>query len=259
MAGFEDAFAEAQRQATAAATEAQRLTKAAKALQRAASDGDVNAWHKAAVGLKSAIDAARQATDNATAAWRFSEEEEISYLANGYAAELLALAVQAGLQMRQDDSRLFVYPAVLQIQPWERSVVINRHAVRAIRPSRIIAQLKASQTKPSKFKGPIFLTALHEAYRTLTDGHMMSSDTVLLANVFRIFTIAPDSEYTRDEFARDLYLLSSNGPYETKSHHRVSFPASTGTRANANRLFQTVDERGETVVFYGLRFVEVPQ
>lgn len=257
MAGFEEAFSDAERAANVAAAEGQRLVKAAKALERAAADGNITGLRRAMASLKAATDTARQAADNALVAWRFNEEQEAAHLSDGYAEELLLIAEGAGLKMKQEGARLLVYPSVLRIQPGDRSLKIDRKAVRALRPSHLVALLKATQQKPPMFRGAQFLEALYEAYVMLTrNNHAPSGDIVLLTDIHKAFTLAPGADYSREEFARDLYLLSSNGPHETKGGLRVAFPASTGTRGSASRLLQTIDEHGGTTTFYGLRFVE---
>ena len=59
-------------------------------------------------------------------------------------------------------------------------------------------------------------------------------------------------EYSRQEFARDIYLLDRGGVTTTRRGYVVSFPASTGARAGA--AMRVVTESGQEKVYYGLAF-----
>lgn len=252
MPGFEEAFADAERAVDTAVAEAQRHLKALKALKRAAHDGNILAMRKASTALKTASDTVIQATGNAIAAWRFNEEEELAHLSGAYSEELVTLAEREGLKMRQEGARLLSYPSVLRVQPADRSLKIDRKAVRTLRPSRIIEWLKAGQAKPRRFKGTQLLESLYKAYLLAP----LTSEVGLLADIFEIFTIAPGSENSREEFARDLYLLKSSGPHETKNGSQVDYPTSFSMRVVASNVFKTIDEHGSTIEFYGLRFIK---
>ena len=260
MPGFEEAFADAERAVDTALAEAQRHVKALKALKRAAHDGNILAMRKASTALKTASDTVIQATGNALAAWRFSEEQELAHLSGPYSEELVTLAEREGLKMRQEGARLLSYPSVLRVQPADRSLKIDRKAVRTLRPSRIIEQLKARQAKPPRSKGAQLLESLYEAYQSLTRNNQNPNEVqvpgavVLLAEIFRLFKIAPGSEYSREEFARDLHLLKNSGPHETKNGFQVEYPAGAGLRGAASNVFQTINEHGSNIEFYGLRF-----
>ena len=81
---------------------------------------------------------------------------------------------------------------------------------------------------------------------------------VPLIKIYGLMTALPGAnrEYDRSDFARDIYMLDSQGPRRTRRGATVSFPASTGTRRRSSDLFTFVGPEGESVEYYGLRFSE---
>ena len=80
---------------------------------------------------------------------------------------------------------------------------------------------------------------------------------VPLDNIYKLMTALPGAarDYDRSDFARDLYILDSKGPRETRNGSEVSFPSSTGTRISRN-LFSFVGPDGNSEEYYGIRFVK---
>src|SRR5437879_1747459 len=56
-----------------------------------------------------------------------------------------------------------------------------------------------------------------------------------LVDIYGLLTLLPGQtrEYSRQEFARDIYLLDRSGLTVTRDEQVVSFPASTGTRPSS--------------------------
>ena len=74
----------------------------------------------------------------------------------------------------------------------------------------------------------------------------------------RVLTVLPGAarDYTRQEFARDLYLLDQSGVVACKDGRRMTLPASALTRGRGGVL-ATVTRGGQTKVYAGLAFTEV--
>lgn len=253
--GFEQGFAEVERAAAAAEKTAKSLAAAAKALVRAAQEGDLGAISRNAQKVGDAAQVAAQEAANARSSWAFSPEGEEVFLREEYTAELLAAAEAAGLKMQPRDGLLLCYPFIIRILPTERAVRINKNRFPGLRPSRLVEKLKADQNRKSRAAVQPFLEALYTAYQLMCDGDG-SGATVPLARIYRAFTMLPGSayDYSKDDFARDLFSLDRSGIFETRSGARLSLPASTGTRTPAN-TFVCVAPDGEVVTYYAIRFV----
>jgi len=254
---FEQGFAEVERSAAAAEKAASQVVKAARALQKAAHEGNIARVRQAAENLAAATDAARQDVANARTAWPFSEEEERAYLADGYEQELREEAERAGLTMYARDARLLAYPSILQILPAELAIKIDRARVAALRPAHLVRVLQASQKKKSRYPAQRFLESLYSAYKLIVpkeDAGMV----IKLSQVYQALTLQPgaSAEYSRSDFARDLFMLDQSGISQTSSGVRLSLPASTGTKGGGRDLFTFVAPTGEVQTYYGLRFTE---
>ena len=256
METFERGFADAERAAAAAAQAASTVVNAAKQMQRAAIDGDIAKMRKASERLGAAVDAARQEVANARSAWPYSPEEEEVYLHNEYERELLEAAKTEGLRIDRQDERLVAFPSIVRVIPTERVVRVDRKRVPGIRPSKLVALLKANQTKKPKFASERFLGAIYRAYRLIA-GKDGIGKTVPLSSIYEAITLLPGtaSEYDKSDFGRDMFLLDRSGVTHVKSGARFSLPASAGIREGRG-IFSFVAPDGETITYYGIRFSE---
>lgn len=252
---FERACTESERAAAAAAKAAAGVARAAKHLEKAAHDGDIAKIRKAADALKSAEETARQEAHNAQVAWPFTPAQEMALLEERYEKELLATAVERGLKISRQDDRLVVYPSIVRLLPEARAVQVDRTKVTSLRPSILVEQLRANQSKKPRFRPEQFLESLYRAYKLVVGPDGVQGTT--LDAVYQALTLLPGAskEYVKPDFARDIYFLQSSNVNTTRSGARVGFPASTGTRG-ASKLFTFVGPDGRPVVYYGITFTE---
>jgi hypothetical protein len=261
---FERAFSNTERAAESTVKSATALVTLARQLQKAAKEGNITAIKRAQGRLDDALEVLRQTVGNALQSWPFQDGEEEQYLKSGYIDELRRTASEMGLTIRERDGRLISHPSVVRILPGDRAIRIDRKKISTIRPSFLVGILLQDQNKRSRFPAGRFLEALYGVYSELVkedsadrlvDG--VHGRVVQLSRIYKLFTSLPGSnrDYTPTDFARDLYLLETNGETKTKSGATVSFPASTGTRS-AKGLFTFVGPNGQDVKYYGVRFAE---
>jgi hypothetical protein len=253
---FERGFADAERAAAAAAQAAGTVVTSAKQLQKAAIDGDIAKMRKASGRLESALEVARQEVANSCHAWPYPADDEESYLRNGYEGELIEAAKSEGLKIHRQDDRLVAFPSLVRVMPGDRAVRIGRTRVTTIRPSRLVALLRAAQTKKPKFASDRFLEALYRAYGLISGKDGMGK-VVPLTSIYEAMTLLPGagSEYGKSDFGKDLFLLNVSGLTRVRSGARLWLPASTSTKDRSG-VFSFVAEDGEVVTFWGLRFTE---
>jgi hypothetical protein len=199
---------------------------------------------------------AHDEAEEATASWHLAED---AYFSSGrFSEELLAAAQAAGLQLFERDERFYCYPLLVRVAPAERSVFVDRARERRIRPSVLVEHLREVQRRPPRFRPEAFLASLFGAYSYLVARHgtnqLDSGHSVPLVDVYEIMTLLPGAsrDYSRQEFARDIYLLDRGGVTTTRRGYVVSFPASTGARAST--AMRVVTESGQEKVYYGLAF-----
>lgn len=188
--------------------------------------------------------------------------DEASYLAGkDFRQELLTTAQQMGVNLYEHDGYLFSYPVLLKILHKERAVSIDRMRENRLRPSVLVKRLKEVQNKPLRFKPQTFLEMLYTAYAIVVAGrgkHLVGKGTVIpLLELYQLLTLLPwqASEYTRQEFGRDVYLLDKSGTITTKNHHRANFHASTGVR-DVSKTLTVIAQGGREKTYYGISFVK---
>ena len=77
-----------------------------------------------------------------------------------------------------------------------------------------------------------------------------------LVDVWSVLTLLPGQQrdYTRAEFARDLYLLDSSGVATAKSGRMLRWHASSGTRGSGT--LATVAKTGQQQLYWGISFTD---
>jgi hypothetical protein len=254
---FEEAFAEAERSAAAAAKAASLIVSAAKQMQKAAQEGDIAKLRRTAERLSSVAETARQDVANAKTAWPFSEDEERAYLSSKYELELCDEADRSGLKMYSRDARLLAYPSVIRLLPNELAVRVDRKRLPALRPTHLVRFLLANQKKKSRYPVERFLEALYSTYKIIVSTSELGTP-VKLARVYGALTLLPASaiEYSKSDFARDIFMIDQSGVDRTKSGARLSLPASTGAKGGGADLFTFVAPDGAVQTYYGIQFTE---
>ena len=203
-----------------------------------------------------AAEAASTARD-ARAGWTF--DEQAHFESGAYTDEVLALAKVQEVQAFESDDRILCYPAIIATSAADTSVLIDKKKERRVRPGVLVGIMKALQGRPPKFRADAFLESLATAYDLAAARRgARSGATVKLADVYRVLTVLPGSgrDYSKQEFARDLYLLDQSGITRTKAGRTLSLPASALTRGSG--LLTTVTRSGQEKVYAGITFDEGP-
>jgi hypothetical protein len=229
------------------------LTRELKKAKAAAAGGSVR-------DLRRSLDAAGDLVAGAAEAvstvqgWDFDAGE---YLASGaWVKEVIAVAAERGLKVTESDERLVCYPSLVKVLPADAAIEIDRRRDRRLRPSVVVDALSALQSRPVRGRPEPFLEALEDAYGWVVErgGERSWGAVVRLADVWGVLTLLPGSsrEYTKPEFARDLYLLDQSAKTVTKAGRTLQFSGSTGTKTAG--VLTTVAADGRPVSYWGVRF-----
>lgn len=250
-------------EAALAATEGQadRVLRAATALVRELRRAKANAASGELRDLRRALEAAEVSAAGVADAARslragFTIDEQ-AYLASGaYTKELLAAAADAGVEVSEEDDRILAYPSLVRVLPADAALEIDRRRERRLRPSVVARLLAAAQGRGPRFRPEAFLDSIRAAYELVVSREGVRADAVVrLVDVWSVLTLLPGQgrEYTRQEFARDLYLLDSSGVTSTPRSDRVlRWSASTGTRGAG--VLTTVARGGQQQRYWGIAF-----
>lgn len=254
---LEQALAAVERDADAAIESLGACLKAAKAAKAAAASGQMRDLEQALESVTSLALGALVEVEDLKDGWRFDVGE---WFASGeYAKELLASAAKAGVKAFESDDQILCYPVIVQLSASDATIVVDKKRERRVRPSVVVHHLEALQQRPPKFKPEAFIESLAVAYDYVVGaGGLRSGSPARLVDVHRVLTVLPGAarDYTRQEFARDLYLLDQSGVVACKDGRRMTLPASALTRGRGGVLV-TVTRGGQTKLYAGLAFTEV--
>ncbi len=250
---FESALGGTADGATAALKSASILTRELRKAKAAAASGEVRELRRA---LDAAGDLAHELSFTVQDVRAGFDLDESAYLGSGeYAKELLALAAERGLAMFEEDDRLLCYPSIVRVVPGDALVEIDRRRERRLRPSALIGLLSAAQQRPPRFRGSQFLESLATGYELVVARTEKKPDAVVrLVDIWSVLTLLPGQgkEYTRPEFARDLYLLDQSSERVTRAGRALRWHASSGTRTAG--VLTTVARTGQQQRYWGVSF-----
>ncbi len=236
------------------------VTEAAAAVKKIRTAASVGDFQKLRLALEEANQAAsrfQKGLESTNQSWEF---DEVAYLSGAeFQQDLLAMAEQLGVDLIEHEGTLCAYPALVRVHPHDRAVSIDRVRETRLRPSLLIKRLKDLQTRPHRFKPHEFLTILYSAYSIavgIRGKHLLGTGLVIpLMEIYELLTMLPRQsfEYTRQEFARDLYFLDKSGVAQTKKGHHLHFHASTGIK-DATKTLSVITQGGRLRTYYGTSF-----
>jgi hypothetical protein len=251
---FEAALSATEAQAASTLQSAAALTRELKRVKASAAAGETRELRRA---LDAAETLAGQLADTARSLRAGYDFDGQAYLASGaYAKELLATAAAAGVDVFEEDERLLCYPSLVRILSEQAALEIDRKRERRLRPSVVVAILAAAQRRGPRFRPEPFLDSLRTAYELVVARDGKKPDAVVrLIDIWAVLTVLPGQgrEYTKQEFARDLYLLDQSGLTTTsRTGRRLRWSASTGTKGAG--VLTTVTRRGQPRRYWGIAF-----
>lgn len=250
---LEQALARTEADAETIVKAANAVTSAAKRFRTAAHVGNLRDLRAAMGTAEQASDALRRELAAAREGWDF--DEDAYFGGTAFTRELLETAARMNVRLYEQDERLYSYPSLIRVLPNDRAVMIDKTRERRVRPSVLVSQLRDLQKKPARFRPEAFLEALCSAYERLAAGRGGMGTVVRLLEIYDLLTLLPGQsrEYSRQEFARDIYLFDQSGVTVTRKGYRVRFPASTGTKVAAGTV-RVVTQDGQEKVYYGISF-----
>jgi len=251
---FETMLSTAERDIDATLRGANATVRELKKALAAARTGQVRDLRKALAAAETAT-ASLAADTRALGAGLEIDEQE--YLTSGaYVKELLAVAEAQGLTIVEEDNLLLCYPSLLRLLPADTAIEIDKVRERRLRPSVLVAALARAQERDVRFKPDAFLDGLRGAYELLVSGEGKRPDGVVrLLDIWAALTMLPGqrAQYSKQEFARDLYLLDRSGVTHTaRSPRSLRWSASTGTKGSGTLV--TVAPSGQQQRYWGVSF-----
>jgi hypothetical protein len=251
---LEETLAATERAVEGALRSAAAVTRELRKALSGAKNGQVREARKALAAAQAATNAL---ADETRALSDGFDPDEQAYLASGgYVKELLAVAQARGVRIFEEDDRLLCYPSLLRVLPADAAVEIDRVRERRIRPSVLVELLARTQDRAPRFKAEAFLDSLRAGYELVVASEGKKNDGVVrLVDIWSVLTMLPGQrgQYSKQEFARDLYLLDQSGITRTaRSSRELRWSASTGTKGSG--LLVTVARSGQRQHYWGASF-----
>lgn len=255
LGGLEAALAATEERVDAALKATAAVTRELKKAKAGAQRGQLRDLRRALSAAAGLADDAAKAAAGAGSSFDFDEQEHLR--SGSYARELLEEAAARDVAMFEADERLLCYPSLIKVLPGDAAVEIDRRRERRLRPSVLMGLLAVSQARPPRFQPNPFLESLERAYDLVrSEKQQREGAVVRLVDVWGVLTLLPGQQrdYTRAEFARDLYLLDSSAVATTKSGRALRWHASSGTRGPGTLV--TVAQTGQQQLYWGISFTD---
>ena len=254
--GLEKALRKAEADVEVALKAAANVTGVLRRYRTAARQGRIRELRAAGEAARRSLRTLDQEVANVAESWDFDEEAYLQ--SDDFVQELIEHGRRAGVAIYPEENRLFCYPALVRVLPTERAVLIDRTRERRLRPSVLVTLLRELQKRPPRFKATDFLESLHTAYQVAAEqkpGRLVGTPVVRLLDIYALLTMLPGlaREYSRQEFARDLYLLDESGETTTRAGARIEFHASTGARVRRGTL-SLITQNGTEKQYYAISF-----
>ncbi len=251
---LEDTLAAAERAVDSALRSAAAVTRELRKALVGARSGQIRDARKALAGAQAA--AAALGAETRALCDGFDPREQEYLASGGYVKELLAAAEARGVRIFEEEDRLLCYPSVVRVLPGEDAVEIDRVRERRIRPSVLVEMLARTQERAPRFKAEAFLDSLRSGYELVVASERKKPDGVVrLVDIWSVLTMLPGQrgQYSKQEFARDLYLLDQSGVTRTARNSRtLRWSASTGTKGSG--VLITVARDGQRQQYWGISF-----
>lgn len=253
---LEQQFSEIEKGAVALQKSAGALAAAAKALLKAAKDGDAGAVERANDRVGVAVTGTVAESEKVAASMHLRGDRLESYLAGDYRSELLEVARQNGVGLREALGLLSAYPTTIRVAPKEQGLVVDGKRTAVLRPSAVVSLLKKNKDRSGAMAGDKFIETLYSAYRLVCGSEGLGQPQAL-SRLYEVLTLLPgaSSQYTEAAFIRDVSTLNFEGPHQTRSGARLSLPASTATKTQRG-VYTAVGPDGEVTQYVGVQFTE---
>lgn len=252
---IEAAFARAEAEADVAIKAATLVLSTLKRYRSAARQGKIRDIRVTGEAARQGIEALDAQVGELAESWSFDDEAYLQ--GGGYIAELIGRAEREGLRISELDGRLYCYPSLIRVIPGDRAIAIDKAKERRLRPSVLIEHLKEVQKRPPRFRPGEFLESLYSAYKVASSQNNRGIGSVIaLGDLYVLLTMLPGQarEYTKAEFARDIYLLDQSGQTTAKDGAQIEFHAGAGAKVPRGAL-SVVTQHGEEKKYHGISFV----
>lgn len=239
---------------------AKKGSAATGAALRMLSDGEIKSLGRKLAEAEEELVSATEQIHALRQSWSESNIDEY-FATEEYMGELMTCLEEAGVDAHRVADVLYVYPALVRFDPGSQTSRIDKKLEPRIRPRTLAGILKNIQNRPSRFPASRFLTSLFKVYkalgsRNLSRGEQWAGRSMFLKDIYEMMSAAPGSDYTEQEFVRDVYLLDASGDELEVRGHLAVLEASSGTR-DERKTLSIITRDGQKRLYSTIRFDSV--
>jgi len=253
---FENVVIESMANLEPAVKAAKKGASSVGASARMLSDGEIRSLDKKLADAEEELSRAVQQISEFRRMWAESGITEY-FASDEYTNELLAALDDAGVDVHQHGDVLDVYAALVRLDTSALASRIDKKLDPRIRPQTLAGILKNIQNRPARFPASRFLSSLFKIYkalgsRNLKKGEEWAGKSMFLKEIYEVISAAPGSDYSEQEFVRDIYLLDASGELEVRGY-MASLEASSSTR-DERKTMSIITRDGQKRLYSTIRF-----
>jgi len=254
---FEDIIVESLESIEPAIKAAKKGAAAANASGKMLGDGEIRNLNKKLAEAEEELARAAEGIRAFRESWTASDIYDY-FGSEDYINELLGLLEESGVDVHRVADVLYVYPALVRLDPNSQAARVDKKLELKIRPRTLAGSLKNIQNRPSKFPTGRFLSSLFKVYKALASRNLKRGEewvgkSILLRDIYEMLSAAPGSDYTEQEFVRDIYLLDASGEDLEVRGHIAALEASSGTR-DEKKTLSIITRDGQKRLYNSIRF-----
>ena len=193
---------------------ANALTAGLKKLRAATDDGNLRQLQESLQSASELAHSVCHQLEDRSVLWNI---DETAYLSSPeFRAEVVAAASKHALDLVEHEGELLAFPLTVRVLPKERAIRINHDREIQLRPSLLVARLKALQSQHSPFIAHEFIRLLLTGYKSALGQDPTSArmgKPIPLIQVYKALTPLPgqSAKYSLEVFTFDIYRLNESG------------------------------------------------
>ncbi len=236
---------------------AKKGAAAAASSHKMLGDGAIRTIDKKLAEAEEALSSAAEGIRSFRAFWEDQSLGEY-FGSPEYREELASGLADADVSSYPLGDVLYVYPALVRLEANMTAARIDKKMESRLRPKTLATILRDIQKRPSKFPAGRFLRSLFKVYKALASANLKKSELwhgkpIFLKDMYEVLSAAPGSDYSEQEFVRDIYLLDFSGEQLEIGGYVAGFEQSSGTR-DKSKVLEIITREGQRRLYCTVRF-----
>jgi hypothetical protein len=230
------------------------MVKAAGAIRRSASVGDINALRKSQDQRDRLHEELTAQRSQSSLGARINGAMFEDVLAHHYERELESTARAKGLRADRLDGHLVIGSRIVRVFPERLAIHLDSERSAKLRPSVVLAGIAARGAGKPRYKPSQLVESIRQVYLRMV-GPEGDGQPRPLKQIWEALTPLPSArkDYTLSDFVRDVHFLHVSEVRTAKDGANLAFIAPS-TAAREGRGFTFYSSSGERFEYYAIEF-----